>query len=150
MSAEDRKSTLYKSNHVLTNWISWSANYFRKITKGASGAIKTPRYEQGEAPVWSGDADYNEKYSGKLYITNRRLFFEYRAGIFRKRGAVAAETQLKDITSMSVERGPWNWNVLVVAARDQRHRFIFREGSPDVLMRRINGLMANKSTGIEP
>lgn len=105
-----------------------------------------PTYEPGEAPVWSGDVNYDNKYSGTLYVTNRRLFFEHRIGIIRRRGILAAETPLKDITSVSVEKGPWNWNVLVIAAGDQRHKFLFREESPDALIERINKLIAGQST----
>ena len=106
-----------------------------------------PTYGPGEAPVWSGEANYDDKYSGTLYVTNRRLFFEHRVGVIRRRVIGAAEIPLKDITSTSIEKGPWNWIVLVVAASDQRHRFLFREEGPDVLIKRISELMADQREG---
>jgi hypothetical protein len=105
-----------------------------------------PTYGHGESPVWSGEVNYDDKYSGTLCITNRRLLFAHRVGIVRRREILAAEIPLGDITSTSVEMGPWNWIVLVIAARDQRHRFLFREKSPDQLIKRINDLAADQST----
>ena len=103
-----------------------------------------PTYQPDEAPVWSGEMTYEDKYTGTLYITNRRLFFEHRAGVIRKRDVLAAEIPLKDISSATVEKGPWDWTVLVIVARGQKHRFLFRVESPDVLVKRISELMAGQ------
>lgn len=100
----------------------------------------------GEAPVWVGEVNYDDRYSGTLYVTNMRLFFEHSEGLIRRRVSLDAEILLKDITNTSVEKGPWNWIVLVVAASGQKHRFLFRDKSPDVLVKRISQLMANQST----
>lgn len=104
-----------------------------------------PTYGPGEVPLWSREANYDNRYSGTLYLTNRRLFFERKVGIIRKKKTLPAETELKDVTSASIEKGPWNWNVLVIATRDQRHKFLLREENPDVLMRQINELIASHS-----
>lgn len=105
-----------------------------------------PTYVPGEAPVCVGEANYDDKYTGRLYLTNRRLCFEHRKGLIRKRVSLDVEILLKDITSTAVEKGPWNWIVLVVAAGNQKHRFLFRDESPDVLAKRIGELMASQST----
>jgi hypothetical protein len=113
--------------------------------RGRPGAVIMPTYGPGESPVWSGEVNYDDHW-GTLYVTNRRLFFERRVGVTKRRGVLAAETPLKDITSMSVEKGPWNWVVLVIAAGNQSNRFLFRAESPEALIRRINGLIADQST----
>jgi hypothetical protein len=105
-----------------------------------------PTYDPGEALVWSGVMNYDDKYSGTLYVTNRRLFFEYERGIVKKKGYVAAETPLREITNVSIEKGPWNWNVLVIAAKDRRHRFMFRVEHPEVLMGKISEIIAARSS----
>ena len=86
--------------------------------------------------------NYNDSFTGELYITNRRLLFERKVGTIRKRGALAAEIALKDITNATIEKGPWGWNVLVIVAGGKGHRFLFRAESPDMLIQRIGDLMA--------
>jgi hypothetical protein len=108
-----------------------------------------PAYLPGEAPVWAEEANYNDKYAGTLYVTNRRLLFEHKVGVIRKRIGLDAEISLEEITSTSVEKGPWNWIVLVVAATNQRHRFLFKNKNPDVLAKRISELMAPQSATSE-
>ena len=103
-----------------------------------------PAYQPDETPVWAGEMDYEDKYPGTLYVTNRRLFFEHKVGAIRRRELLSAEIPLKDISSTSVEKGPWNWTVLVVVASGQRHRFLFAADSPDVLVKRISELMAGQ------
>ena len=101
-----------------------------------------PTYQPDEAPVWSGEMKYNDRFTGTLHITNRRLLFEHKVGTIRKRDALVAEIPLEDITNTTVEKGPWDWNVLAIVAGGQRHRFLFRAESPDVLIQRISDLMA--------
>ena len=101
-----------------------------------------PTYDPGETLAWSGVMSYDEKYSGTLYVTNRRLFFEYGRGILKKKGYVTAETPLEDITNVSLEKGPWDWNVLVIASKDGRHKFMFRGEHPEVLMGKISEIIA--------
>ena len=101
-----------------------------------------PTLGPGEVLVWSGMTDYNDGRSGTLYVTNRRLFLEYKKGILRKRDCVLAETPVDEIASVSIEDGPWNWKVLVVATSDERHRFMFRNERPDVLAGKISEVMA--------
>jgi hypothetical protein len=105
-----------------------------------------PTYGPGETLVWSGVMRYDDKYSGMLYVTNRRLFFEYEKGILKKKGYVTAETPLEDITNAFIEKGPWDWNVLVIAARDRRHRFMFAGEHPEVLMAKISETIAGHSS----
>ena len=100
-----------------------------------------PTLGPGEVLVWSGMTDYNGGRSGILYVTNRRLFLEYKKGILRKRDCVLAETPMDEIASVSIEDGPWNWKVLVVATSDRRHRFMFRDQRPDVLAGKISEVM---------
>lgn len=104
--------------------------------------MPVPTYQPDETPVWSGEMNYNDEFTGTFYITNRRLLFERMVGTIRKRKALAVEVPLKDITSTSIEKGPWDWTVLVIDANKQRHRFLFRIESPDALMKRISELMA--------
>lgn len=105
-----------------------------------------PTYQPNEAPVWSGEASYDDKHSGTLYITNRRVLFEHTVGVIRKKNALAAEIPLKDVASTSIEKGPWNWTVLVIDASNRRHRFLFRLESPDELIKRISELLAGRKT----
>jgi|GEM_PF-4848889 len=85
---------------------------------------------------------YDDKYPGTLYVTNRRLFFEYERGMLKKKGYATAETPLEDITKVSIEKGPWNWNVLVIAAKDRRHKFVFEGEHPEALMDKIREIIA--------
>ena len=103
-----------------------------------------PTFQPGEAPLWSGEMNYEEKYTGTLYITNRRLIFEHKAGVISRRDVLAAEIPLRDVTSASVEKGPWDWTVLVIVAGGQKYRFLFRVESPDVLIKRISELIAGQ------
>lgn len=103
-----------------------------------------PVHGPGEAVTWSGMMSYDDKYTGTLYITNKRLLFERETGKFRKKPYVEVETPLKDITNVSVEKGPWNWNVLVVAIRDKKHRFMFSGEHPEVLMDRISAMLTRR------
>jgi hypothetical protein len=64
--------------------------------------------------------------------------------LIRKKSIRVAETVLKDITNMFIERGPWNWNVLVIAAVNRRHKFPLRERDPDKLMKRLADVTANR------
>jgi hypothetical protein len=100
-------------------------------------------YGPGESLEISGEANYDNAHIGKLCITNRRLFFEYRTGLIRKRSIRVAETMLKDITGTFIERGPWDWNVLVIAAENHRHKFLLKDKNPDGLMKRLAELIAN-------
>jgi len=108
-----------------------------------------PTYAPDESPVVSGTVDYNEKYSGTLYITSRRLFFEQRSGRIRRRDVLTVEIPWNEMTSVSIEKGPWNWSLLVIAVRDRRHKFVFRVGSPETLMERIKEFATSKSSGPE-
>jgi hypothetical protein len=101
-------------------------------------------YLADEVPVWSGEVDYEEKYTGTLYITNRRILFEHKLGRIRKRDILGVEVPLRDITSTSIERGPWAWTVLIIAANGQKHRFLFSTTSPESLVRRISELMTGQ------
>jgi hypothetical protein len=105
-----------------------------------------PTYAPGETLVWSGVMNYDEKYDGTLYLTNRRLFFEYQGGKLKKKGYVTAETPLKNITNASVERGPFDWNVLIIATKDRRHRFVFGGEHPEVLMGKLSEIIAGHSS----
>jgi hypothetical protein len=100
-------------------------------------------YGPGESLVVSGEANYDNMHTGKLYITNSRLFFEYKTGLIRRRRIRVAETPLKDITNTFIERGPWDWNVLVIAAQSNRHKFLLRDKNPDRLMKRLAELIAS-------
>jgi len=88
---------------------------------------------------------YGGKFTGTLYITNSRLLFEHKTGVIRRRYALAAEIPLKSITSVSVEKGPWDWTALILVADGQKHRFLFRAGSPEILIKRISELMTSRS-----
>ena len=44
---------------------------------------------------------------------------------------------LAEISRISIEKGPWNWNILSVVLSDKTHRFIIKEGDPEALMRMI-------------
>ena len=101
-----------------------------------------PTYLPDEAPVWSGEMSYDDRYPGTLYVTNRRLLFEHRVGTVRKRNVLAADIPLGDITSTTIEKGPWDWTALILVANGRRHRFLFRLGSPEELVRRIGDAMA--------
>ena len=101
-----------------------------------------PTYTPGETLVWSGVMNYDEKYDGTLYVTNRRLFFEYQRGMLKKKGYVTGETPLKDITNVSLEKGPFEWNVLVICSKDMRHKFMFRGEHPEVMMGKISDVIA--------
>ena len=105
-----------------------------------------PAYGPGESPTWSGEANQDNKWRGTLYITNARLLFEHRTGVVRKKSVLTVEIPLADIAGMSVEIGPWNWIVLVIATKEQKHRFLIREVSPESLIRQIDELKANQQT----
>jgi hypothetical protein len=114
-----------------------------------------PTYLKDEAPVWSGVMNYNDTYSGTLYITNRRLLFERRVGVIRRRNILAAEIQLSDITSTSIEKGPWNWTALIIVAGGQKHRFLFSVDSPAMLVTRLSELLSGQKEqgtgeGVQP
>jgi len=94
-----------------------------------------------EVPVWSGEMNYDEKYTGTLYLTKTRLFFERKVGIFSRKNNLVADIPLKVITSASIEKGPWDWTVLVIVAGGQKHRFLFRAKNPDELIKRVGELM---------
>jgi hypothetical protein len=94
-----------------------------------------------ETEVWTGAASYDDRYSGKLRVTSKRLVFEYRNGRLFRRGTVSIQIPLVEISSISIERGPWNWNVLAVVSGDKTHRFIIREGDPEAWMGKIDELM---------
>jgi hypothetical protein len=98
----------------------------------------------GETPVWAGTASYGDRYSGKLQLTNKRLIFEYKKGKLVGRGTVSIDIPLGEISSISIERGPWNWNVLTVVTRVKTHRFIIKEGDPEAWMGKIDTLMSRK------
>jgi hypothetical protein len=53
---------------------------------------------------------------------------------------------LEDITNVSTEKGPWDWNVLVIAAKDRRHKFMFRGEHPEVLMGKISETIAEHNS----
>ena len=106
--------------------------------------MTVPTYQPNESLVWSGETNYDDKYQGALYITNKRLLFESKVGAIRKRDAPGAEMPLKDITSASIETGPWDWSVLVIVAHGQKHRFLVRAASPDALIKRIGELIAGQ------
>ena len=103
-----------------------------------------PTFQPDEAPLWSGEMSYDDKYIGAFYITNRRLLFERKVGVIRKKDVLAAEIPLKDIRSAYVEKGPWDWTALVIATNDQRHRFLFRAGSPEGLAEQIRELTSSQ------
>jgi Bacterial PH domain len=103
-----------------------------------------PSYAPGETLAWSGVMNYDEKYDGTLYVTNRRLFFEYQRGMLKKKENVTAETPLKDITKASLEKGPFDWNVLVIDAKGRRHKFMFSGGHPEVIMGKISEVLAGQ------
>jgi len=103
-----------------------------------------PTYQSEEAPLWTGEMNYDEKFTGAFYLTNRRLLFEHKVGVIKKRDVLAAEIPLKDIRSASIEKGPWDWTVLVIATNDRRHRFLFRAESPEALAERIRELTASQ------
>lgn len=105
-----------------------------------------PVHLAGEEIAWSGVMSYDDRYPGKLYVTNRRLFFEQERGKFRKKAYITVETPLNDVTDVSVEKGPWNWNVLVIATKDKNHRFMFREEHPEVLMGRISEILTKRDS----
>jgi len=107
-----------------------------------------PKYQPDEAPAWSSEANYDDEYTGTLYITNKRLLFERKVGFIRKRGAIATEVPLRNVTGASIEKGPWDWTVLVIVAGGQKHRFLFRARSPDDLIKRLGELLpGQKETG---
>ena len=105
-----------------------------------------PAYQPDETVVWSGEMNDENNHAGVFYITNRRLFFERKVGVIRKRDVLATEISLKDMTSTSIEKGPWDWTALVIVAKGRRHRFLFRAESPEVLARRIGELTASQKT----
>jgi len=107
-----------------------------------------PKYFPDEASAWSSETNYDDKYKGTLYITNKRLLFERWVGAIRKKAVLAAEIPLSEITSVSVEKGPWDWTVLIIDVSEHKHRFLFRTKSPDELIKRISELMTiQKGTG---
>jgi hypothetical protein len=97
-----------------------------------------------ETQVWRGSANYDDRYSGKLQVTSERLVFEYRSGRLFRRGTASIQIPLAEISSISIERGPWNWNVLIVVSGDRTHRFIIREGDPEAWVGKIHELMNRK------
>ena len=97
-----------------------------------------------ETQVWTGTASYDDTHPGKLQLTNKRLVFEYRSGGLFRRGTVSIQMPLAEISSISIERGPWNWNVIAVVSGDKTHRFIIKEGDPEAWMRKIHELMDRK------
>ena len=97
-----------------------------------------------ETEVWTGAASYDDRYSGKLRVTSERLVFEHRSGRLFRRRTVSIQIPLVEISSISIERGPWNWDVLAVVSGDKTHRFLIREGDPDALMGKIKELMTRK------
>jgi len=100
-----------------------------------------PSYAPGETLAWSGVMNYEDKYDGTLYVTNRRLFFEYHKGVVKKKAYITAETPLRDITNASVEKGPFDWNVLVIDAKDRKHKFMFRGGHPEAIVGKIGEVL---------
>jgi len=53
---------------------------------------------------------------------------------------------LEEITNVSIEKCPWNWNVLVIAAKDRRHKFMFEGEHPEVLMDKIREIIAGRNS----
>ena len=74
-------------------------------------------------------------------MTSERLVFEYRSGRLFRRGTFSIQIPLAEISSISVETGPWNWNVVAVVSGDKTHRFIIREGDPEAWVGKIKELM---------
>lgn len=101
-----------------------------------------PAYGPGESVTWSGVMTYDDKYAGTLYVTNERVLFEYKRGKLKKKAYVAFEAPLKDVTNVSVEKGPWNWNVLVIAIKDKKHRLMFGGERPEVIMDKISAVLS--------
>ena len=98
----------------------------------------------GETLVWTGTASYDDRYSGKLQVTNKRLVFEYRKGRLIAKGIASVQMPLMEISSVSIEMGPWNWNVLTVVSRGKTHRFIIKESDPKALMGKVEELIGRK------
>jgi len=97
--------------------------------------------------VWTGTASYDDRYSGKLQVTNKRIVFEYRKGRLITRGITSVQMPLIEISSIAIERGPWNWNILTVVLRGNAHRFIIKEADPQVWMGKIEELIGQKASG---
>ncbi len=94
--------------------------------------------------MWTGTASYDDRHSGKLQVTSERLVFEYRSGRLLRRGTISIQIPLAEISRISIERGPWNWNFLAVVSGDKTHRFIIKEGDPEAWVGRIQELMNRK------
>ena len=100
----------------------------------------------GETLVWTGTASYDDRYSGQLKVTNKRLVFEFRKGRLIAKGIASVQIPLMEISSVSIERGPWNWNVLTVVSRGKTHRFIIKESDPRAWMGKIEELVSRKAS----
>ena len=100
----------------------------------------------GEKPVYAGRAKYNRT-SGTLYLTDRRLIFEYEQGFVTKRTYVSMDVPLSDIQNATTEMprfGIGPMNKLVIATKRGSQGFgmnrieLSTDTSPDLWVQKIS------------
>ena len=105
-----------------------------------------PTYTMGEKPVYAGRAKYNRT-NGILYLTDKRLFFEYEQGLVTKRTYVSLNMPISDIQNAMAEMprfgiGPMNKLVIATKRGSQgfgMNRIEFNtDMTPDVWVSKIN------------
>ena len=106
----------------------------------------------GEKPVYAGRAKYNRT-NGILYLTDKRLFFEYEQGIVTKRTYVSMDMPLGDIQNVATEMprfGIGPMNKLVIATKRGSQGFgmnrieLSTDTTPDVWVSKITEVVSSE------
>ena len=104
----------------------------------------------GEKPVYAGRAKFNRT-NGILYLTDRRLFFEYEQGLVTKRTYVSMDMPLSDIQNVMTEMprfGIGPMSKLVIGTKRGSQGFgmnrieINTDTTPDLWVSKINEVVS--------
>jgi hypothetical protein len=118
-----------------------------------------PTFAHGESAILADKARYSGT-AGVLYLTNRRVFFEYERGLVTKHTYVSLDVPLPNVESAIVERprfgpGPLATNLVITTKRGSMGFGLTRIkisdlSTPDVWATRIDAAVSGEATQPEP
>jgi hypothetical protein len=118
-----------------------------------------PAFTYGEQAILTGKGRFSGT-GGFLYLTNRRIFFEYEKGLITKSTYVSLDIPLSNVESVIVERprfglGPLAINLVITTKRGSMgfglNRVTISDlATPDVWVTKVNDAISGQYAQPEP
>ncbi|MCP8316297.1 MAG: hypothetical protein H3Z52_06460 [archaeon] len=111
-----------------------------------------PTYQKGEYGIYAGRAKYSGT-EGFLYLSTKRLIFEYEKGLITKRTYTAFEIPLSEIEDVKIEQPRYGFDLLkklVISTKRGTMGFGMRrieiklDTSPELWLMKINQILAGE------